>query len=443
VSTLATTRPGGFALARDQGSLQAAAERCVGVGRCRRDDAGVMCPSYRATRLEEHSTRGRAKLLAELFRGEATPGTWRNEDLRDALDLCLSCKGCAVDCPTGVDVATWKAEFLHHHSRGRLRPRAAYLMGSVPLTSRLATRMPRLVNGVLGAPVLGNLALRLGGVTTRRPPIRYASRSLRRSDLARDPARRDAVDATVVVWPDTFTNAFDPALGHDVVHLLEAAGERVAIPSGWGCCGRPLYDSGMLDVARGWLRRLVTVLDPWTSRGIPVVVPEPSCLSGFRDELPNLLADDPRAIRLAGLARSPAEHLLADDRVERSLEGRPAPGAGRRLVIHPHCQGRAARATDADVLLARRFGFEARVVDGGCCGLAGSFGFRAEHEHVSRVIGTQHWLPAVEAALGDDPDSTLVIDGFSCRTQLDHLGDRTATTLAAVIHDSLGGTVPS
>lgn len=439
VSTLAAQRPGGFALARDHGSLQAAAERCVGVGRCRRDDHDVMCPSYRATRLEEHSTRGRAKLLAELFQGDATPETWRNPDVREALDLCLSCKGCKLDCPTGVDVATYKAEFLHHHYRRRLRPRAAYIMGTVPLTARIATRMPRLVNGVLRAPGLGRAALKLGGITTARPPIRFASRSFRRSDVARDPGRRDRTDATVVVWPDSFTDAFDPELGGDVVALLEASGERVAIPSGWGCCGRPLYDSGMLGVARGWLRRLVDVLDPWTSRGIPVVVPEPSCLSAFRDELPNLLADDPRAARLAQLARSPAEHLLADGGVDRLLDGRPSPGGGRRLMIHPHCQGRAVRATDADAELARRLGFEVSMVDGGCCGLAGSFGFRAEHEAVSRTIGTEQWLPAVEAAIGQGTGATLVIDGFSCRTQLEHLGDRTALTLAGVIRGSLGG----
>ncbi len=437
VSTLATERPGGFAFARDHGSRQAASERWVGVGRCRREDTDVMCPSFRATRLEEQSTRGRAKLLAALFQGDVTPETWRNEEMRHALDLCLSCKGCAVDCPTGVDVAKVKSEFLHHHYRHRPRPRAAYLMGTVPLSSRLATRMPRLVNGLLRAPGLGRAALTIGGITTKRPPIRFASRSFRRSPVARDAGRRDRMDASVVVWPDSFTDAFDPQLGLDVVGLLEATGERVAIPSGWGCCGRPLYDSGMLGVARGWLRRLVDVLDPWTSRGIPVVVPEPSCLSGFRDELPDLLADDPRALRLAQLARSPAEHLLADGRADRLAERRPDLGTGRRLVIHPHCQGRAVRATDADAALARHLGFEVTVVDGGCCGLAGSFGFRAEHEAISRAIGTEQWLPAVEAAMGEGSDATLVIDGFSCRTQLDHLGDRTATTLAAVLLDAL------
>jgi Fe-S oxidoreductase len=277
----------------------------------------------------------------------------------------------------------------------------------------------------------------MGGITTSRPPIRFASPSFRRSGTARDPIRRDRLDASVVVWPDSFTDAFDPGLGHDTVRMLEAAGERVAIPSGWGCCGRPLYDSGMLGVARGWLARLVRVLDPWTSRGIPVVVPEPSCLSSFRDELPELLADDPRALRLAQLARSPAEHMLADGRIDRWAGRILDVGGGRRLVIHPHCQGRAVGSTHADAALARRLGFEVSVVDGGCCGLAGSFGYRAEHEPISRTIGTQQWLPAVEAAMGEGPGATLVIDGFSCRTQLDHLGDRRAETLASVVSEAL------
>jgi Fe-S oxidoreductase len=321
-----------------------------------------------------------------------------------------------------------------------LRPRAAYAVGLVPLSARVATRVPRVANGVLRAPGLGTIARKVGGITTKRPLPRIESPSFRRSEVARDPGRRDRQDATVVVWPDTFTDAFDAALGVETVALLEASGERVAIPSGWACCGRPLYDSGMLDIARRWLTQLVDVLDPWTSWGIPVVVPEPSCLSGFRDELPGLLADDPRALRLASLARSPAEHLLTDGRAERLAAAHPGAGTGKRLVIHPHCQGRAARATDADATLARLFGFEVQTVDGGCCGLAGSFGFRAEHEALSRTIGTEQWLPAVDRAFGDRDDSALVIDGFSCRQQMAHLGQRAPVTLPSVLLEAIGPT---
>lgn len=430
-SHLATLRPGGLALERDGGSLQLAAERCVGVGKCRRDDAGVMCPSFRATREERHSTRGRAKLLAELFQGDATPETWRNEDVREALDLCLSCKGCAVDCPTGVDVATYKAEFLHHHYRRRLRPRAAYALGLIPLWARFATRAPWLVNGVLAAPLLGWVLRRAGGVTTRRSLPRFARTSWRRSSTARD--RRDRLDATVVVWPDTFTDAFAPDSGDDVVAVLEAAGERVAIPSGWACCGRPLYDSGMLGTARAWLSQLLDVLEPWTSRGIPVVVPEPSCLAAFRDELPALL-DDPRALLLASLARSPAEHILVTPGAERRIGDRASVRPGSSLVIHPHCHARASRAAAADAELARRLGFDVKVLDAGCCGLAGSFGFRAEHERVSREIGGRVWLPAVRAALEAAPSGTpLLIDGFSCMTQMRTLAQFEPTSLMAVL----------
>ncbi len=434
-SVLAMARPAGFALARDGGSLQLAAERCVGVGKCRRADAGVMCPSFRATREERHSTRGRAKLLAELFQGDATPETWRNDDVREALDLCLSCKGCAVDCPTGVDVATYKAEFLHHHYRRRFRPRAAYALGLIPLWARFATRAPRVVNAVLGAPVVGSLLRRAGGVTTRRAIPRFARTSWRRSSTARD--RRDRLDATVVVWPDTFTDAFQPDSGDDVVAVLEAAGDRVAIPSRWACCGRPLYDSGMLGTARSWLLRLVEVLDPWTARGIPVVVPEPSCLAAFRDELPALLADDPRALRLAALARSPAEHLLASGGVARLPMRRHGDGAQRAMVIHPHCHARASRAAPADAELAHRLGYVVTVLDAGCCGLAGSFGFRAEHEALSRKIGEEAWLPALRAALDDaGPGCDVAVDGFSCATQA-ALSDISVQPLTSTVRNDL------
>ncbi len=433
------SRRDGFALVRDGGSLQAAAERCVGVGRCRRDDGGAMCPSYRATRLERHSTRGRARLLAELFQGTATPETWRNEDVREALDLCLSCKSCVVDCPTTVDVATYKAEFLHHYYRGRLRPRTAYALALVPLWLRLATRRPSLANAALRAPVLSSIGQRAAGITRQRPMPQVADPSWRRSPTARDPARRDRMDATVVVWPDTFTDAFAPTHGDDVVAVLEAAGERVAIPSGWACCGRPLYDAGMLSLARGWLRQLVATLDPWTSRGISVVVPEPSCLAAFRDELPAMLPDDPRAARLARLARSPAEQLLARgiDRLAGQVARGPTP---ERLVLHPHCHARAVKSAAADVELARRLGFEVEPLDAGCCGLAGSFGFRAEHEEISRAIGERQWLPGVRRAL--EPGGELVIDGFSCATQLRHLSEEASRPLATIVREVIGQVDP-
>ncbi|HTW98926.1 MAG TPA: FAD-binding and (Fe-S)-binding domain-containing protein, partial [Acidimicrobiales bacterium] len=436
--TLGRTR---FALADDGGSLARAADRCVGVGRCRRDDLGVMCPSYRATRDELHSTRGRAKLFAEVLRGEVTPATWRSADLYHALELCLSCKGCAVDCPTHVDMATYKSEFLSHYWRGRLRPASAYALGLIPLWLRLATLAPRLANAALGEHRLSRTARSLLGISTRRPAPKLAARGFRARRrgaptmlppsgdgalppsgdgalppsrdgaslgaaaprarhggrdgnpglaalaalagplrrLAPRPGRSQARQevggnaASVVLWPDTFSDAYEPGRAEAAVQLLARAGERVAVPRRWACCGRPLYDFGMLALARQFLLRVLDVLDPYIAAGIPVVVVEPSCLAAFRDELPGLLAGDPRAARLTGLARSLAEHLEATDWEPRSrLEA--------RVTVHPHCHQRATAGTAAERHVLERAGYEVTVLDVGCCGLAGSFGFEASHD---------------------------------------------------------------
>jgi FAD/FMN-containing dehydrogenase/Fe-S oxidoreductase len=429
-------RPTYFPLPADSGSLQHAAERCVGVGRCRRDDTGVMCPSYRATRDERHSTRGRAKLLAELFQGEAVAADWRSDEVREALDLCLACKGCAVDCPTGVDMATYKSEFLAHHYRGRLRPRSMYALGFIPWLARVASHAPTLANASLRLPVLGSVLKRTAGVTTRRPAPEFARRSFRRSQTDISPA-----SPTVVLWPDTFTDVYRPEVGAAWKTVLEAAGERVVIPTGWACCARPLYDTGMLDLARRSLRHLVDLLDPFTAQGIPIVVPEPSCLASFRDELPELLHDDPRAKRLAGLARSPAEHLLASGGMDRLRESKlRTTENARRVLIHPHCHARAIHAEDADRDLLQSLGFDVSVLDAGCCGLAGSFGFTARHEPVSRSIGEAQWLPKLNSARSGNDD--LVLDGFSCATQFSHLAPAELrspepTTLAQLILEAL------
>lgn len=437
---------GFFAYTADGGSLQSAAERCVGVGRCRRDDTGVMCPSYRVTRDERHSTRGRAKLLVEMFQGETTAADWRNADVKAALDLCLSCKGCQTDCPTHVDMATYKAEFLAHHYAGRLRPRAAYALGLIPFAARIATAVPALSNAVLSAPVLGELVRAAGGITRDRAVPPFAGRALRHTRGAEQ--RSWVSDATVVFWPDTFTDAWSPEHGVATVRVLEAAGERVAVPTDWACCGRPLYDHGMLQLAKRWLTRLLDVLDPWVSRGVPVVVAEPSCLAAFRDELPQLLREDPRAARLAGLARSLAEHLTAIDWQP------PTPPAGgpvaQRIVVHPHCQSRAVVGTTAERALLERAGYEVEILDAGCCGLAGSFGFTAgEHARLSRQIAEQTWLPRLRAAAdgvtdpgtsGERPaagPATVLADGFSCATQAAQLGGPPTRTLAELLHARL------
>jgi Fe-S oxidoreductase len=251
------------------------------------------------------------------------------------------------------------------------------------------------------------------------------------------------MDATVVVWPDTFTNAFRPSVADDLVAVLEASGDRVAVPSGWACCGRTLYDAGMLDRARSTLTSLLDVLEPWTSRGIPVVVPEPSCLAAFRDELPALLTDDPRAAVLASLARSPAEHLIASPGFETALAARAAAAPGtadepEAIAVHPHCHGRAIGTPTADRALLSKVGFAPTMLDAGCCGLAGSFGYRAEHEPISRKIGEDQWLPKVRDAVARTDGRPVVIDGFSCVMQLDQLSDLDSTALISVVREALG-----
>ncbi|MGI8868393.1 MAG: FAD-binding and (Fe-S)-binding domain-containing protein [Mycobacteriales bacterium] len=426
-----------FAYAEDAGDMSAAVSRCVGVGRCRRFDTGVMCPSYRATRDERHSTRGRAKMLEEMFRGEVTENSWRNEDVKDALDLCLSCKGCKVDCPTHVDMATYKAEFLSHYYRNRPRPRADYALGLLPWVSRLATGMPRTANLITRSA----LVRRAAGVTTSRPAPKFARRSLRRLSAGRSAiaptrpaptASADVSPARVVLWPDSFTDAFSPDVGRAAVDALTSAGFAVDVPTQWACCGRTLYDSGMLDRAKKSLSRLMDVLEPFGD--VPIVVAEPSCLATFRDELPSLLASDPRAASVAGRAVGVAEALTA---AGSSLPRHPS--AGVQAVVQPHCQGRSVGATKHDAAVLAALGFEVSVLDAGCCGLAGSFGFNAEHADVSRQIAELGVLPALADV---PPDAVVVADGFSCATQIEQLAGRPTKHLAELVAEAFASAAP-
>jgi FAD/FMN-containing dehydrogenase/Fe-S oxidoreductase len=425
-----------FAFAKDGGSFQAAVSRCVGVGACRRTQTGVMCPSFLVTRDEKHSTRGRAKLLGEMLQGEVTPASWRNKDVFGALELCLSCKGCAAECPTRVDLAAYKAEFLSHYYRGRLRPASAYALGLVPWLARAGTRVPRLANALLGDHLAGRLGKLVAGISTDRPVPKFAPAGFRRYA-----GRLAAGSGTVVVWPDTFSDAFWPGRASAAVAVLESIGESVAVPARWGCCGRPLYDFGMLGLARRALSGVLDILWPWVAAGVPVVVPEPSCLAAFRDELPELLADDPRAARLAGLARSLSEHLIAvgwspDGAVSGGLTG-----AGSEAVayVHPHCHLRAIGGQAADLAVLERAGYRVEMLDSGCCGLAGSFGFRREHDAMSRQIAAHRFLPAINAV---PEDAELIMDGFSCATQAAHLGARSGRSLAEVLAGVMTGVLP-
>ncbi|MFH8344160.1 FAD-binding and (Fe-S)-binding domain-containing protein [Streptomyces sp. NPDC018045] len=407
-----------FAYPDDDHSFTQAVMRCVGVGNCRTQEGGVMCPSYRATGEEEHSTRGRARLLFEMLGGHAdSPVTdgWRSTEVRDALDLCLACKGCKSDCPVGVDMATYKAEFLSHHYAGRLRPAAHYSMGWLPLWARLSRLAPGLVNAALNAPGLARLGKRAAGVAAERDAPVFAPQSFVQWWRARGTPEPDPADPrAVVLWPDTFSTYFHPGVAKAAVRVLEDAGFRVAVPERAVCCGLTWISTGQLGTAGRVLRRTVDVLRPWIEAGTPVIGLEPSCTAVFRADAPELMPDDEDVQRLARQFRTFSEHL-----VNHAPEGWRPPSLGRSATVQTHCHQHAVLAFDADRELMRRAGVAADVLDAGCCGLAGNFGFERGHHGLSTAIAEQGVLPAVR----DTPPGALVLaDGFSCRTQIEQGG---------------------
>jgi FAD/FMN-containing dehydrogenase/Fe-S oxidoreductase len=416
--------PAAFGYPGDSGSFARAATRCVGVGKCRRDTGGIMCPSYQVTREEKHSTRGRARLLFEMLEGGVIRDGWRSEEVREALDLCLACKGCRTECPAGVDMATYKAEFLHHHYQGRPRPRTAYAMGLIPWWSRLASQFPGLANGMTQGPLSGILK-RLGGIHPDRALPTFAHRTFREGFAA------SAGTPTVLLWPDTFTNFFQPEIAHAAVEVLEAAGHRVGIPRRILCCGRPLYDFGMLDLARRQLRQILGTLRPEIEAGLPMVGLEPSCVAVFRDELVNLFPEDEGARRLSAQTFTLAEFLVR--------EGFEPPRRSGPALVHGHCHHHAVMGLNADRALLGELGLDFQILDSGCCGMAGAFGFEADHYEVSLAAAERTLLPAVRAA---GPDVQILADGFSCREQIRQLTGRRARHLAEVVRDALPGRPP-
>ncbi|MPZ81376.1 MAG: FAD-binding protein [Actinophytocola sp.] len=414
-----------FAYPHDGGDFAQAMRRCVGVAKCRNHagDGAVMCPSFRVTGEEKHSTRGRARLLYEMLAGEVITDGWRSTEVRDALDLCLSCKGCASDCPVNVDMATYKAEFLHHHYARRVRPASHYSMGWLPVWLRLASRMPRLANATMSARWSSALLKRLGGIAPQRSLPAVARQPFNRW-LRRSPAfggRR------VVLWPDTFTNFFAPEIGIAAVRVLRAAGFDPVPPAGRVCCGLTWVSTGQLTKARKVMRRSLRVLEPELAAGTPVVGLEPSCLSALRGDVPELTGDR-RAVSLA--ARS---FTLAGFLAEHAPEWTP-PSVPRTAITQVHCHQHATLGFDAEAALLARAGVEANRLPSGCCGLAGTFGFERDHYEVSQALAEQTLLPAVREA---SPETLVLADGFSCRTQVAQGSDRRAVHLAEVLADGL------
>ncbi|HET9598390.1 MAG TPA: FAD-linked oxidase C-terminal domain-containing protein [Anaeromyxobacteraceae bacterium] len=412
-----------FAYADDRGSFGRATARCVGVGECRREKGGVMCPSYMVTREEKHSTRGRAHLLFEMLQGDPLRDGWRDAHVKEALDLCLACKGCKTDCPMNVDMATYKAEFLSHHYARRLRPRHAYALGLVMVWARLAALAPGLANLVTHAPGLARLAKLLGGIAPEREVPRFAPYTFRRWWASRRRPERAATRGPVVLFADTFNDHFHPETAIATVEALEDAGYEVEVPRRRLCCGRPLYDFGMLRRARRHLEDLLDGLAPRAEAGVRIVGIEPSCVAVLRDELPGMLARDPRARRVADATLTLSE-LFERDRV-------PVPRLPARAVMQGHCHHHAVMGLDAQLAVLRRMGLDVERPDSGCCGMAGAFGYeRGAPYQVSKAAGERGILPAVRAA---PPEALVLADGFSCREQIAQGTDRRGLHLAEVL----------
>ncbi|BDG04484.1 FAD-binding and (Fe-S)-binding domain-containing protein [Anaeromyxobacter oryzae] len=410
----------------DSGSFGRAALRCVGVGECRRESGGVMCPSYRATHEETHSTRGRARMLHEMLVGDPVKGGWQAREVEDALHLCLSCKGCKSDCPMNVDMATYKAEFLAHRYEGKLRPRSAYAFGLVMWWARLAALVPGLVNAVGATPGLSALAKAAAGMAPARRIPRFAPITLRRWFAARGPtpSARVPEDRRAVLFADTFTDFFHPEVGTAAVEVLERAGWAVELPRRRLCCGRPLYDYGMLDRARRMLDRSLDALYPAAMAGRPILFLEPSCAAVFRDEALQLFPDDPRAIAVSRQVEVLSELVDSDP-------GFPVGRLDRKALLQLHCHHHAVLGEDAEQRVLSRLGLEVERPEEGCCGMAGSFGFEAGDRHeVSVACGERALLPAVRRA---PPTELLLADGFSCRTQIEQGTGRRALHLAEAL----------
>ncbi|MEU7583593.1 FAD-binding and (Fe-S)-binding domain-containing protein [Streptomyces sp. NPDC041068] len=421
-----------FGYPHDGGDFSAAVRRCVGVAKCRTSTTtsptGVMCPSYRVTGEEEHSTRGRARLLHEMLAGEVVTDGWRSTEVKDALDLCLSCKGCRSDCPVGVDMATYKAEFLHHHYEGRRRPAAHYTMGWLPrwLRAVAATRTARLVNTLARVGPLAALGKRLGGIAPERAVPEVAPRTLRQWWRGRP---RTGARPDVALWPDTFTDHLSPSVGRAAVRVLEDAGLTVGLPPRGVCCGLTYVSTGQLDRARAVLRATLDRLGPLLDAGVPVVVLEPSCAAALKTDLVELLGDDPRAHRLAAAVRTFAQALE-----ELAPQWRP-PRVDRPAVGQTHCHQHAVLGDAAERRLRESAGLGGEL-SGGCCGLAGNFGFEQGHYDVSAACAEEQLLPAVrDAAEG----AVVLADGFSCRTQLGQLAGVRGRHLAEVLAEELPG----
>lgn len=419
-----------FKFPDDHGSFAQATLRCVGVGKCRRLEGSgqhaTMCPSFMVTREEKDTTRGRAHALFEMLQGNPIEKGWRDDGVKDALDLCLSCKGCKGDCPVNVDIATYKAEFLSHYWKGRLRPRSSYAFGLIDKWSRIASVAPGFVNLLTQLPGTSSLAKVIAGVSQQRRIPAFASQPFK-TWFKKHRANR-AGTKRVILWPDTFNNYYFPETAIAATEVLESAGCDVLVPSAHLCCGRPLYDYGFLDLAKIYLERIFSVLGEEIERGTPLVVLEPSCCSVFRDELTGLFPDLSLAQRLKEQTLTLSEFLEREEYIPPTFK--------KKALIHGHCHQKAILRMEKDKSLIEKMGLKYEMLDSGCCGMAGSFGFETDKYKVSTDVGERVLLPAVRRV---EPSTFVIADGFSCREQIAQLTDRkalhTAEVLALAMHN--------
>jgi FAD/FMN-containing dehydrogenase/Fe-S oxidoreductase len=416
-----------FQFPDDGGSFSNATLRCVGVGACRKETAGTMCPSYMATREEQHSTRGRAHLLWEMLQGELRHQGWQSESVKNALELCLSCKACKHECPVNVDVATYKAEFLSHYYEHHPRPIHAYAFGMMDQWAHLASSMPRLANLPGQLPGVRDILKAAIGMAPQRTIPAFAPRTFQSGFHSHPIAQQKDSRPNVLLWPDTWNNYFYPQAAQAAAQVLGDAGFSVHVPRGHLCCGRPLYDFGMLDRAKRYLMRVLDALAPQLQSNTPVVVLEPSCASVFREESLNLFANDPRYAEPARKLAAQT-YLLSEFLVHKAEHYTPPDRDDRHILLHGHCHQKPRMTEEIELL--RASGAQVELLDSGCCGMAGPFGFERDKYTISTTLANRVLMPAVERA---QKETVIVTNGFSCREQIAQLSDRRAVHLSQVL----------
>jgi FAD/FMN-containing dehydrogenase/Fe-S oxidoreductase len=425
-----------FSYSENHGGFSRAVALCVGVGRCRKEEGGLMCPSYQITRNEADSTRGRAHLLDEMLRAETIKDGWKSEEVKEALDLCLACKGCKSECPTNIDMASYKAEFLSHYYDGKLRPRQAYAFGLVMKWLRLGSVMPRVANFFTQTPGLSSLAKWMAGAAPERtiPPLALQTlRSWFNKPSTLHPSPSTDTGRTVLLWPDTFTNYLNPTGGQAAVKVLEHLGYNVQLPRAGLCCGRPLYDYGFLPLAKKMLRDILDTLRPEIEAGMPLIGLEPSCVAVFRDELCNLFPNDPLAQKLKNQTFLFSEFLLKEN-IPIVTPADRKPGPIKSAILQTHCHQKSVLTASSDRDLLKKCGITVTEPESGCCGMAGSFGFEPDHTELANALGERALLPAIRNA---SANIAVIADGFSCQEQIRQGTSKKPKHIAEIIYETL------